>query len=127
LINWLYEDKSTMRRFFSIELFETVLIMVTMTGFLMVPHNRIPRLVWPLSVGIIFLLIYAFQQTKPHTFFEENLGALMGGTIFTVVGITLLFNSSAYLAGLGIGLAAALLVGIVWTVLKTRDGTNKTP
>jgi hypothetical protein len=111
-----------MKRFVSIPLLETILLFITMTGFVWVPDNRVPRLLWPLATGILLLLLYAFQQLRSHTLYEENLGALMGGTIFTVVGITLLFNKAAYLLGLGLGVGMAMLVGLIWTAWKVRKG-----
>lgn len=110
-----------MRRFFSDQILETVLILVCVTGFLLVPTNLVSLFIWPLSIGILLLLMYALQQTKPHPFFEEKFGALMGGTMFTILGLILLFNKSAYLLGMGVGLGVAMLVGIFWTVLKTRN------
>ncbi len=109
-----------MKRFFSLQLFETVLIMICITGFLMVPERLVPRAIWPLVAGILFIVMYVLQQFTPHTLYQEKFGALMGGTMLTVMGITLLVNKSAYLLGLGIGLGLAMFVGIVWTVAKTR-------
>lgn len=92
----------------------------TSAGFSFVPDSMIPRPIWPLATGLLFLGIVAANSAPTRQLRDDDLAPALGGILFTILGIILIIDRDQYLAGMLLGLAVVLLAGWVWAGWKAR-------
>ncbi len=100
------------------DIFETLLILLTLTGMTFVPETAIPFPVWPLMLGLGSLGLVLWRAVPRKELKEDDFAPLMAAALGLSLAVTTTLIHPRSWVPFGIAFGAMIVAGIAWSAWR---------